>query len=301
MKKLTSILLVIIVLGLITGCGGKDNNASTVNKAKTPEKANVQTALNQLLSRDATEKEIIQFADQHIKTLKQKDANRLVLKLEETQKKDLDSQSRAFESTEIQETLIENQQQVFSDSSQFNTANASVNALWKDTQERGYKVICTEGMFYPIIDYAAYKPYKPYVTKDIKAYIDIMTNESEEATAEDNGIAISWDQLASRALQSESFVNLYPQSARFQAVNDLYNDYVSFYLYGANNSPAFDYQTQTLNQELLESYKNLIKDSPNSQLAQIILQYLPVLEKSNYLRTPEVDQFIKDALASLKP
>ncbi|MCZ4136075.1 hypothetical protein BZG24_29840, partial [Escherichia coli] len=50
----------------------------------------------------------------------------------------------------------------------------SVRKLLQQANDLGFKMESSEGIYYPIINYEAYKRFQPFVKKDIGAYIDIM-------------------------------------------------------------------------------------------------------------------------------
>lgn len=65
--------------------------------------------------------------------------------------------------------------------------------------QTGYKLETSEGMYYPVLDYDAYKTFKPYIGKDIGAYIDLMAVESSQPSTYDAGVVIPWSELLDRA------------------------------------------------------------------------------------------------------
>ena len=59
------------------------------------------------------------------------------------------------------------------------TKDETLRKVLINLRDSGYRLHTTEGVVFPIIDYTTLKPYKPYINKDIQAYIDIMVVESE--------------------------------------------------------------------------------------------------------------------------
>jgi hypothetical protein len=57
--------------------------------------------------------------------------------------------------------------------------------------------------------------------------------------------------------------------------------------------PAFDYATNKINDELLQSYKEFVSVNSNSETAKIIEGYLEVLERNNYTLCEEVEEYRK--------
>jgi len=53
-------------------------------------------------------------------------------------------------------------------------------------------------MFFPVIDYEVYKKYSEYVTEDVKEYINIMAEESNNPPAKDAALVVGWDEVLKR-------------------------------------------------------------------------------------------------------
>jgi len=65
-----------------------------------------------------------------------------------------------------------------------------VRELLSKTKNSGYRVETAEGMFFPVIDYEVYKKYSEYVTEDVKEYINIMAEESNNPPAKDAALVV---------------------------------------------------------------------------------------------------------------
>lgn len=175
--------------------------------------------------------------------------------------------------------------------------DSSIRTLLMSARDQGYKIESSEGMYYPVMHYEGFKVFKPYVTKDIADYIDIMAAESNQPMAFDGAIVIGWNQVISRALAKEAFVQKYPGSNRKKAVQlDLAWSRVFF---GASNTPAYDNdgagQPSKLNPKLRAAYEAAVKNGPaNSKLLQTIQQLLSLLDTTGNVLTPEVQRFLDE-------
>jgi hypothetical protein len=171
--------------------------------------------------------------------------------------------------------------------------------LLTQTKGAGYKVDTAEGMFYPIIDYQQYQDYNTFVTPDIKAYIDIMAKESNNPPAKDAALVIGWDEVLTRALNQEKFINTYGASAKLADVQKLYGRYVQFCLLGANNTPLFSYEDKTMSSEAKSSYAKVLAESKPSKLTNIIQGLLDIAKQNNYQLTAEVENYRKNCFQEL--
>ncbi len=175
------------------------------------------------------------------------------------------------------------------------TKDSNLRKLFQGSLDRGYKLETAEGTFFPVIDYEGYKKYRPYVMKDIKSYIDIMAVESAVIPSRDAGLMISWKEVAKRALTQESFVKSYPNSNRSKQVQSLYEQYVFNTVYGQNNTPLFEYETNTLNSEAKAAYLTLLAEntSTDSVYLKKLQAFMDVLKDNNYTLNATVEKYRK--------
>lgn len=289
MKRYAALFL-ILALVIAAGCKGSSQEQPGTT---------TQSDFKKIMNRTSSPQELIKYANHSISGLSRADATQLVLRLESTQQEQLDSRTDAWLDAEIQTAL---QQFDFSstlDDMIKGVSDQKLKNMLTEIRASGFKLISLEGAYYPIIDYEKYQVYQPYINDDIKSYIDIAASESEQQYINDAALVITWPELAKRTIRAEDFVKKYPTSVKTEDVRQQYGLYVSNYLYGANNTPAFDYQTKTLNEAARQSYYEVAKND-KGRVAEVIKQYLPILEKNKYKRTPEVEQYLKNSEQSLK-
>jgi hypothetical protein len=166
--------------------------------------------------------------------------------------------------------------------------------------DRGYKLIVPEGNFQAVTDYGVYKEFGSYLPADIAAYISVKASESDSRMAEDGGIIIPVDEVLARALACESFVATYPDSAKRDEVKTLYGWYVDAYFFGMNNTPAFDYQTNKLRSEFLDSYSDTTLGPAADELIKARAEYLKMLQENDFTLTPAVAEYRKSLTNQLK-
>ncbi|WP_052770001.1 hypothetical protein [Paenibacillus sp. IHB B 3415] len=219
----------------------------------------------------------------------------LTLKLENLHKSLLPSWEKKFSSSEVQRKLIS----VYKAGVSMvklaeSTENASLRALLKSAGESGYKLETAEGTFFPVIDYAAYRKYKLYVTEDIRDYISIMATESDLPPSKDNGLVIAWGDVASRALTQEQFIQTYPKSNRLSAVKTLYNMYAVNTFYGQNNTPLFHYDNLEMDLEAQKAYSSILaKNSSTSPFLQKLDGFMKLMKSNGYLLDDDAEQYLK--------
>ncbi|MNC31957.1 hypothetical protein D3C75_802960 [compost metagenome] len=174
------------------------------------------------------------------------------------------------------------------------TDDTSLQSLLKSAGERGYKLETAEGSFFPVIDYAAYRKYRAYVTSDIGDYISVMSTEAELPPSKDNGLIISWGDVAARALAQEEFIQSYPKSNRISAVKALYSTYVINTFYGQNNTPLFHYDNLEMDLEAQKAYSSLLaKNNGSSPFLQKLDSFMKLMKENGYKLDDGVTEFLK--------
>ncbi|AIQ66872.1 hypothetical protein PGRAT_03845 [Paenibacillus graminis] len=151
-----------------------------------------------------------------------------------------------------------------------------------------------EGSFFPVIDYAAYRKYRVYVSADIRDYISIMGTETDLPSSKDNGLVISWGDVAARALAQEEYIQSYPKSNRISAVKALYSTYVINTFYGQNNTPLFHYDNLEMDLEARKAYSSLLtKDKGSSPFLQKLDGLMKLLKDNGYKLDDGVTEYLK--------
>ncbi|TYP78141.1 hypothetical protein [Paenibacillus methanolicus] len=179
----------------------------------------------------------------------------------------------------------------------------------KDVWAQGYKLETTEGTIFPIVDYGLLKKYEGALSPELSAYIGLLALESDEKSASDAALVISWDQLAERALAYEVYSKQYPDAPETSQVKQLYHNYLSMYLYGLNNTPAYDFETFKLADEVKASYEKTAAEHPDTKTGEIVKGFLAVLEQHDWqvfvnkngeqADVPEVKAYREKVLAEL--
>jgi len=303
--------------GIITGCGAKDNqketgtniqettgnseekqNTTENNVAEQENNGNkIMEEYRSLFSSNSSIQETVEFIDKNISLVSIENATAMIDEFEKLQKEYLPKlEEKYFNGDTIQAELIKIYMPDF-DISKLNKIegieNAELKELLTETLGSGYKVETAEGTFFPVIDYEFYKKYSGYVTSDIKEYIDIMAVESNNPPAKDAALVISWEEVLNRALNQEKFINKNENSIRIQDIKNLFNKYMTFTLFGLNNTPLFTYDTMTLDPEAKEAYLSAVEKADGNNFLETLGEYMELLKKNNYKLTDEVEQFRK--------
>ncbi|WNS41602.1 hypothetical protein [Paenibacillus sp. MMS20-IR301] len=222
-------------------------------------------------------------------------ASVLTLRLENLHKALLPAWESKFSSSEVQRKLNSVYKAGVSMAKLADsTDNAALRTLLRSAGESGYKLETAEGAFFPVIDYAAYRKYKLYVTGDIRDYITIMATESDLPPSKDNGLIIAWGDVAARTLTQEQFIQDYPKSNRLAAVKTLYTLYTANTFYGQNNTPLFHYDNLEMDLEAQKAYSSILaKNTDSSPFLEKLDGFMKLMKSNGYLLDDTVKQYLK--------
>ena len=287
LKKYLFIILCLSLLAFTVGC--TEEQKTEPQNQQSSQAASVMEDFQALTQKEPNIEAIAKFMGDNISQVTKENATEMVLQLEKVQQKQLPQFEELFIQEGLEEkmakeykTIIENPEGI---------TDAEVKDLISKTQKSGYRVETAEGMFFPIIDYAFYEKYLSYVTEDIREYLEIMAVESAKVPAKDAALVIGWDEVIKRAVQQEKFMDQYPTSVKVEEVKELYKRYLTFTLYGLNNTPLFSYENNIIDSDAKAAYLQATQDIGNSKYLQTVAEYLEVINKNDDSLSPEVKQY----------
>ena len=305
--RAVSVILSAVILagaGSLSGCSAfiNDNAGSEADGGNLPiEEENKQDKIMAefaaLVKTDPKPDAIIEYMDKNIEDMSRDNASIMLEELEKAQKNRLPAMEERYDNGgPLQNSLMDIFKTDFDIDRIYDIEDSELKSLLTETRNMGYKIETAEGMFFPIIDYRYVKKFSQYAAEDMKDYIDIMAAESDKVPAKDAALVIGWDEIIGRALAQEDFIKKHGNSPKAESIKELQKKYITFMLFGLNNTPLFSYDTKTMDPKAKETYIKAVKDNDGSRLMQLLGKYMEVLEKSNYKLSDEVDKFRKSAI-----
>lgn len=264
---------------------------SSEQAAEIAEQEKIISDFDKLIEKNAMPDELIKYIDENLSKTAAPTMAVLLEKLEHVQKayKEVatqylfegDGQQKLLEAFDSEEVLVEDNIDKITDENFKSDILKIING--------GYRFINLEGLYYPIIDFEYLKKYSDYIDKEYNDYINIRAEESNKVYARDAALILSWDELAARMINAEKYLTLYgKETPRKIEVGNLLLLYFASYLYGQNNTPTRDSTTNTVLEEVIESYTNTISKNPDSETVKIIEGYLAELESNDYLFNDDI-------------
>lgn len=178
---------------------------------------------------------------------------------------------------------------------------AFADSLVRFLRTRGVWAFNAEGdTYYTPSEGMALQTLGPFATESMRAYLRLEAVEQARPTTEDATIQISLDVLGARLAAADSVVAAYPGALAFQQADWKRAAYLSAFVNGTENTPAFRRTSRELRPELrqaLERYATRHKSTPAGKVVQ---EYLALLRASGYKDTALVEAFRRALLDAVR-
>lgn len=161
----------------------------------------------------------------------------------------------------------------------------------------GYRLASSEGMYYYVIDNQKFvDKFGDRIFNEYRDYLKVLALNTNEPSMSDGRLIISMERLAERILFAESFKMVYPYSDLLSEVNNIYDLYLSIYLYGDIHVATYDDQTFRIKEDALEEFHRVVEKYSHTGFASKINFFLELLEKNNYIVNDELKEKFIDWL-----
>lgn len=299
------ILILIIIISTV-GCKKKDNDITTPitnpidNEGDLADKIEPDKIMKEFdkLLKEKNLNAIIDFMNNNMAKLTSIEGDKMFLELEALMEET--KETLTYENFNLtQEEYIELMELIgdglfFPQSKIIEISNERLRDKIENLYNNYFKLINLEGSFEAVIDYEALKKYNAYVSDEIKDYIKIKANNSNEPMAVDGALRISYKDLAKRILEAEEYVKKYYEGKKYEEVLGLYRTLLGLYLNGLPNTPIEDIKSKVIKGYVYESYKDTAK-AKDSATAYVVSKYLDLIEKNKGV----IDNTVKDEVLSL--
>lgn len=132
-----------------------------------------------------------------------------------------------------------------------------------------------------------------FVTPQIQAFLRFAAHQQAAPIADDAALMVPPDELARRIVTAEQLLYEFPDSPARPFISFRYHQYLAVFLGGLPNTPAFDRQTRALRSDFRQSHEQFLRLHGSTAAGRVIAQYVRLLERGGYTRSPEVDAFLQ--------
>lgn len=160
--------------------------------------------------------------------------------------------------------------------------------------EQGYMLASAEGMVFPIVDYCEIAKYKKNYTPAFAAVMDQLAYGNVEIIMSDGGIRTTLDHIVARVFEAENQLKTLEEGPYQKYLAMEYIENLRLLFFGSDNSPAYDYETGKLREEVALLYKKMASYE-GSKTATYVQMHMEILEASQ----GKYDEATNDKIRSL--
>ncbi|MDB5191593.1 MAG: hypothetical protein JWQ96_1156 [Segetibacter sp.] len=170
-------------------------------------------------------------------------------------------------------------------SSEASPKSGKAAAFVEKLRKNGYIIDLVEGSAYTRRDYNFLPAYiYPNVSTVMQQYLEQVRKEANEGFIDDAGLIIKPVDLAKRILFWEDFLAANPSFIYAGSIKESQRSFVTFLLEGIDNTPLLEYGSTKLNLDFKEAFEYVLKEAPQSNLANLVRPYYAALQAKNNSR-----------------
>ncbi|MBX7242115.1 MAG: SH3 domain-containing protein [Bacteroidia bacterium] len=167
-------------------------------------------------------------------------------------------------------------------------ANMDYNDYTRNLARNGLVLDSEEGMTFVQTDPAfLLRKAGDRVSPAMKAYLALEEDEVKKRVAGDGGLTVSAKELARRTVEWEKFNRQYPGFTGFLISENYFRWGLCTLITGLDNTPAFNYDDQLLNDEFKEAYEWVIANHPDTKTGKAVKEIYDILKREGMKSGPE--------------
>ena len=253
------------------------------------------SGLNDLFKKNSDFMIISQYIDRNIKNLDHKNADEMLLMFENYYYS-IPSDSDIFISDEelmdkkFGKIVLEEGKKYNNDYTMLiknynNTADEELGQYLKSLYDRNLNLTYSNGYFFFTVNYNKLLTYEKYLSNDVINYLKYSDNEIRRPAVVNSKIVISLDDLVNRILSAENYIKISENKDLNKEFAKMLVFHFENLMLGVGDTPVFNSDTNTLNNDFLKSYQYYI--SKNGIFKSDLQNYIDTLNKTSYIKSPD--------------
>ncbi|UYZ61590.1 hypothetical protein [Hymenobacter weizhouensis] len=137
------------------------------------------------------------------------------------------------------------------------------------------------------------RPLTQLLSAGARTYLQLVDEEARQVVFSDAALLIPPQELARRTVQWEKLLSNYPALPFREQVGNVVQFYREVLFAGIDNTPAFTYDTETLEPAFQQAYVYLSTQHPATTTGQLATEYWDLLQANHLRRTPAVETWLR--------
>lgn len=164
----------------------------------------------------------------------------------------------------------------------------------KTLAENGFRLEVGEGMVFPVVNWMKLGDFfLNKVTPPTKQYIEQYILEQKDQMWSDGGIIIPLENVADRAVWWEKFNNMHPYFVRNEETLNNEKGLLFMLIYGADNTPAFDYETNAPTEDFQKVWAYIRQNHAGTGVEKAIRELTDLVAAEGGKRTKKVEALME--------
>lgn len=156
----------------------------------------------------------------------------------------------------------------------------------------GFRIVTAEGAVFPIVDCRKFQTFfAGKTTPGMAAYINQRTEEQNKPMFDDGGVIIPLEKVADQAVFWEKFNRDNPWFPLREETQHSETWMRLVLLNGSDNTPAFNYETDEIDEEFKNVWAYIQQKYPGTELAKAVKQMADLCAAENWKRTQKVEAY----------
>jgi hypothetical protein len=167
-------------------------------------------------------------------------------------------------------------------------------------KQLGFIIGMTEGSIFLKKDPEFLDRFSPYLSERMNLFKAQYNLENEQPLAEDGGLIISTNEQIKRMLFWEKFGNKHPDFELPEYANNQFQMYLFYLMFGMDNTPIHDWSDSlNVRTELVNAYKSIIAEYPNSKATEFLIEYLKYIEQKGFKYDRSFNEYGREKFPSM--
>lgn len=177
--------------------------------------------------------------------------------------------------------------------------NPELKALMEKAIPQAYIYSSAEGMVFPVTDYTEFAKYKSIYSPEFGALLNQLAYNNVNVLASDGGLVVGYDHIAARVFEADKQLQTASDSKYQKFLAMEYVSNLSVLLFGLDNTPAYDYETLKLREDLALIFKKMAEQK-DSKTATYIQMHMATLETEKGLYSDATMEQIRQLIQKVK-
>lgn len=134
--------------------------------------------------------------------------------------------------------------------------------------------------------------FKRYLSKCERELQKILQTEAEHPTVIDEEIVVNYNIIARRLLNCDILSEKFGEDSLYPAIDAQRKYYLSLFMYGTDNTPAFSWETGKLRPEIVSTLEKYVTKHPHAASTELLKEFLQLAKSNKYKRSIEIDFLI---------